>query len=235
MPRATKAKPSTSSRSRSSAASTRSRGRRSKKNTITVDFEGVETGGGKPIADGTHLMYPSKIEEKEGQDSGEPYLNWTWKVNGGKADGAIAYDTTSLQPQALWRLRTILECLGYEVPDGPMDIDYESIAEEKPRCLVEIVNEEYENRDRPRAVGFLPAEEGETGDMDVEEEEEKPTRRSRSSRSQKMKVGSKVKFYDDEEEQDIKGVITEIDGSEATVEDSEGAEWEVNLSELSAA
>jgi hypothetical protein len=47
-------------------------------------------------------------------------------------------------------------------------------------------------------------------------------------------VGSKVKF-EDEDGDDIKGVITELDGEDVTVEDSGGDEWGVLLSELNAA
>ena len=91
---------------------------RKKKNTVSVDFEGVESGGGKPVPDGNYTAALHSVEEKEGESSGEPYLACRWKVVGGKSDGATIFDNISLQPQSLWRFRTILECLGYEVEEA---------------------------------------------------------------------------------------------------------------------
>lgn len=219
--------------------STRSR---KKKGTISVDFEGVESGGGRPVPDGNYNAYINKITEEEGSDSGEPYLHCVWKIGeDSKHAGATIHDNISLQPQSLWRFRTILECIGYEVEDGPMDIDPADILEEI--CGIEVTNEEWEGRDRPRITGFLPAmddmEEEDDGEeeeeYEEEEEDEEPApKKKRRSRAKKIRVGSKVKFAD-EEGDSVKGVIVEMDDDTANVEDSAGDVWEVDLSELEAA
>ena len=126
---------------------------RKKKNTVSVDFEGVESGGGKPVPDGNYTAAMHSVEEKEGETSGEPYLSCRWKIVGGKADGATVFDNISLQPQSLWRFRTILECLGLEVEEGPMDIDIDELVGEE--CGVEVTNEEWEGKDKPRITGFM--------------------------------------------------------------------------------
>lgn len=227
--------------------STRSRSR-AKKNSISVDFEGIESGGGRPIPDGQYTASLSKCTQEEGQESGEAYLSFKWKMESGKAKGAIAFDNLSLQEQSLWRLRTALECLGMEVPEGVMDIDLDEII--GLECEVEIVNEEWEGRDRPRVVGYSSIggseeeyeeeveEETEPEPDEEEAEEEEPKRGSkkkrRSSRPRKLKLGSKVKFQDEDEEY-VRGVITSIEDDSAMVEDSSGSEWEVEVSELEAA
>lgn len=243
----------------------RSRSRSKKKTgTISVDFEGVESGGGRPVPDGMYLGAPTKITEEEGEDSGEPYLAFRWKTEEGlsrgtkKGVGGIVFDNVSLQPQSLWKLRTILECMGYEVEDGPMDVDIEDLVGEQ--CGIEVTNEEWEGRDRPRITGFAPPEgEGESEEEEEEpeeeeeedyeeeeepeeeeeepeeEEEEKPSRKKKGkSRSKKLRVGSKVKFKDEEGDW-VKGVITEKDDDVVVVEDSAGDSWEVDESELKAA
>ena len=243
MPRKTAT--STPSRSRPSKGRTSSsRGRRGKKGSVSVDFDGVESGGGIPVADGTYLARPTKASEDEGSDSGQPYISWKWKIKEkGPAEGAVVWDNTSLQPQALWRLRTLLECLGYEVPDGLMDVPYEEICEdEEVECYIEITNENYEGKDKPRVTGFLPAS-ADIGSPEKEEEEEeeeeeppkksKKSKKTKKSSKAKFRVGSKVKFKD-EEGDTVKGMITETDGETATVEDSKGDEWDVGIEELSA-
>tara|TARA_R110002126_G_scaffold54613_1_gene147823 strand:- start:1125 stop:1838 length:714 start_codon:yes stop_codon:yes gene_type:complete len=235
---------------RAKAASKKKTRSRKKKGTFSVDFEGVESGGGRPVPDGQYNAMITKITEEEGQNSGEPYLHAVYKVQGGKCDGATIHDNISLQPQSLWRLRTILECIGYEVEDGPMDIDPSDILEET--LGVEVTNEDWEGRDRPRITGFTGAdEEGEEEEEDEdpeeeeeedpeeeeveeEEEDEPPKKKKRKSRAKKIRVGSKVKFADEEGDY-VKGVIVDMDDDTANVEDSAGDVWEVDVSELEAA
>ena len=219
---------------------------RKKKNTVSVDFEGVESGGGKPVPDGNYTAKLHAAEEQEGESSGEPYLSCRWKIVGGKCDGATVFDNISLQPQSLWRFRTILECLGLDIEEGPMDIDVDDLIGEE--CGVEVTNEEWEGKDKPRITGFMSEgeeeeeeeedeEEEEEEDEEEEEEEEEPApkkKRKGKGRAKKIREGSKVTFTD-EEGDTVKGVVTEIDDETAYVEDSAGDTWEVELSELKAA
>ena len=219
--------------------------RSKKKNTLSVDFEGVESGGGKPVPDGNYNAALNAVEEKEGETSGEPYLSCRWKIVGGKSDGATVFDNISLQPQSLWRFRTILECLGYEIEEGPMDIDLDDVIGEE--CGIEVTNEEWEGKDKPRITGFMSEGEEEEEEEEPEEEEEeepeeeeedeppkKKKRKSRAKKPKKIRVGSKVSF-EDEEGDTIKGVVTEIEDESVWVEDSAGDSWEVDVSELKAA
>lgn len=226
----------------------RARKPRKKKGVIRVDFTDVETGGGKPVPDGEYTARLAKVEEREGESSGEPYLSCQWKIVGGKSDGATVYDNISLQPQSLWRFRTILECLGLETEDGEMDISTEDMVDSE--CLIEVTNEEYDGKDKPRITGFLSSddeddegddeeeeedgEEEEEDEPDEEEEEEAPKKRSRKPRAKKIRVGSKVKF-EDEEGDTVKGVVTDMDDDAVWVEDSSGDVWEVGADEVTAA
>ena len=100
-----------------------SRARGKKAGVISVNFEGVESGGGRPVPDGDYTATLTKLTQEEGQSSGEPYLHCVWKVTSGNAAGASIHDNISLQPQSLWRFRTLLECMGFEVEEADMDID----------------------------------------------------------------------------------------------------------------
>lgn len=224
------------------------------KKKLSVNFEGVEAGGGSAIPDGTYSFEIVSIEEKESSE-GNPYLSAKMKITEGKHKGATAYDNFSLQPQALWKLRTLLEVLGYEVPEGEMEIEIEDLVGEKFDGV--ITNEKYEGKNRPRITQFIslgteeeeaeeeeesddePEEEEEEEEEAEEEEEEKPKGKASKKTvgkkaAPKFKVGAKVTFRD-EKNKLVKATVTAVNGDTVQVVDSKEEEWEVDASELEAA
>ena len=147
------------------------RGRRGK-NVVSVDFTDVESGGGIPTPDGYYVAEIVKAETEVSQN-GNDMITVRWKTN----MGSNVYDRFVLVPQSLWVLRTALECMGFDVPDGPMDFDVDDLVGNS--CGIEITNEEYEEKDQPRVTGYLPPETAEqymeeSGVTVPEEEEEAP-------------------------------------------------------------
>lgn len=96
------------------------RSRKAKKSTISIDFTGVETSGN--IREGRQLLTIVEAELKTSESSGNDYINFKIKGNGGNM-----YHTCSLQAQALFNLRGILEAAGQEVPDGPLELDLDEL------------------------------------------------------------------------------------------------------------
>lgn len=152
------------------------RGRRGKANVITVDFTDVEAGGGMPTPDGYYVAEIMSAE-LEASQAGNDMVVVRWKTN----IGSTVFDRFVLVPQSLWVLRTALNCMGYDTPDGPFDFDPDDMVGNK--CGLEIVNEEYEEKDQPRVTGYLTEEiaeqyveeqGGEIPEDDGEEEEEEP-------------------------------------------------------------
>jgi hypothetical protein len=226
---------------------------------LSLDFEGVKSGGGMAVADGNYLAYPEEVTEEEGESSGEPYLKFKWKIVGPKSKGAVIWDNCSLQPQALWRLKTILELFGEDVPDGAMELDVDDLIGEEHTIGIEVTNENYKGKAQPRITGFSDPD-GAKEEGEEEEEEEKPKSKKDKGKSKekddddddddgddddkgkgkkdeklgkkpKIKVGSKVRFEDDDGKSH-KGTVTEIDGDEAKVEDKDGDEWEIDVDDL---
>lgn len=138
--------------------------------TISIDFEGVESGSGQISKEGQYLVEIQEVEEKTSESSGEPYLAWRFQVASKKQKGRVVYHNTSLQPQALFNLRGLLEAMGTEVPDGEMDLNLSDFVGEQ--VGVEIEMEEYNGKDKPRIVGFLTTDSIEEGSSDDEDEEE---------------------------------------------------------------
>lgn len=227
-----------------------------KSRTVSVDFEGVEAGG-RACPDGTYEAEITSAVEEE-SSSGNDMIVAKWKILSGKGKGAVIWDNLSLVPQALWRLKGLLEALEVEVPDGSMDLDLDDLIGQK--STVEVTNEDYDGKKRPRITGYgTPGEAEEESEEEPEEEEEKPAAKKKSSKKAepeeepeeeedpparnvkkkgsakpKFKEGSKVTF-EDEDGKTIKASIVEIDGDSATVEDRGGDQYELDVADLEAA
>ena len=187
-----------------------------KRNGISINLAGVEAGGRK-VPEGEYIVEVTSFEEKE-SSNGNPGLSWKWKVVEGDYKGATIWDNTSLLPQALWRLKNLLDCLGIDT-SGEVNLVAKEILGK--RALVEISIETYQGKERSRITQFLKGVGG-----------------SGTSRSTPAPVayppkGSKVTF--DFEGSPMDGVVTSNDGKKAIVlveVDGGKEEWELSPSEL---
>ena len=212
---------------------------------VEVDFSGVESGG-KAVPDGTYRVEVVEITEEESSE-GHAYLKWKFRVVEGDSKGAILYENTSLQPQALWKLKGLLEVLGEEVPDSVMKLDLADYVD--GQLTVEVVNETYEGKDRPRVGQYgaadaapskssskkKPATDEDEEEEEEDEEEEKPAKvkkKTKAAAEPEFSKGQRVKFTDDEGKTQ-KGKIVAVDGDSATVQVGED-EWEIEVSDLTA-
>jgi flagellar biosynthesis GTPase FlhF len=183
-----------------------------KGNVVSVDFTGVESGG-RACPDGTFKAEITAAAEEE-SSTGNPMVVAKFKILNGKGKGALIYDNLSLQPQALFRLKALCEAVGIEA-EGAADIDLDDLVGQE--ILVDVENETYEGKKRPRAVGYAAidseaeeeeseddadseeeeeSEESEEEEDDAEEEEEKPKKSSKVK-----KKGKAVKEEEEEEEE----------------------------------
>lgn len=140
---------------------------------VTIDFEGVESGGGKiHVPEGDYKFEVTEIKTKKGSESGKPVLFFLLKLNSGpkKGNGKTLHHSCSLQKQALWNLRNLLEACGKEVPSKPVKIDLDKLI--GLEGAVSIVDGEYEGKTTSEVATFYPLSDfGNTGD-DIEEEPE---------------------------------------------------------------
>ena len=225
--------------------------KKSKRKGLSVNFEGVESGG-KAVPDGHYPVTVESVELTESSEGNE-YLKWVFKINAGPSKGAKIWDNTSLQPQALWRLKGLLEVLGEDDLDGDFELDTDKYVGEE--LALEITNEEYQGKEKPRVTGFLAElpkggkkgkeeeneEEEETEEEEAEEEEApaKPAKKKKAASKDddddesELKKGSKVTFKD-ENGRKQSGKIVSVDGDTATV-DVKGEDWELDISDLEAA
>ena len=168
--------------------------RKSKKGRIvSVDFEGVE--GRTVIPEGEYVVKVVEVEEGE-SNNGNAKLSWKFEIIDGEYEGKFLYYTSSLVKEALWRLRSLLEALGAEVPDSEMDIDLDELIDAEVNVSVEL--DTYEGKKQSKIVDFWG--EGE------QEEEEKPKKGKKKKDEEEeeeeksSKKGKKGKKKKDEEE-----------------------------------
>lgn len=135
---------------------------------VKVDFTGVE--GAVKLADDDYHVKCVEVS-METSESSNKYLAWVFRTV--EDDKGPLYYNTSLQPQALWNLRNLLETFGLEVPDGPMDLDLKAMPGNEMIAVVE--NETYEGKKRPKIVDFMPVDGTEVGEGGEAGEDEVPS------------------------------------------------------------
>jgi hypothetical protein len=173
----------------------------------SVDFTDVESGG-RTITDGWARGRVKAAVWKESQSSDNEMIEVQWMAERGK-EKATVYDNMVNTPSALWKMKTMLEACGIEVPEGAMDVDAGELVDLE--CDIEIVNEEFDNRDRPRIVGFAetgthtedggsPKEGAE--DPEAEEEEEAPKRKRKTSEKEEEEEEPEEEPEEEEEEEE---------------------------------
>ena len=141
---------------------------------LSVDFTGVESGGAQfvRVPEGDYGLKIKKVEGKKGEDSGKPYLLFTFEITQGnkKGTGKKITHTCSMQPKALWNLKNLLEACGMKVPSSAVKIDLDKLVGKECGCT--ITDDEYEGRKKSVISVIFPISDlGSTSD-DGEELEE---------------------------------------------------------------
>jgi len=212
-----------------------------KSRNVKVDLSDVDTDGPGVVPDDDYLIAVKKVEEKEGESSGEPYLNWQLKIKKGDHKGKILYHITTLQPQGLFNLRKTLEAGGIEIPSRAMDLDLDEL--ENLEFMVTTEQEEYKGKNRSRVIDTYPV----GGEKSSEDDDEAPTPKKKSKdeddespapkkkgKKAKFEEGQKVKFEVDGDDMVGKIVSVSEEDSKATIK-VKGEEWDVDFSDLEAA
>lgn len=141
--------------------------KRKKSGSVTVNMEGVESGG-RTIDDGWAKGRIKEAELTTSSNDNEMF-NIKWEATRGKVKATV-FDHIVLTPNALWKLRNLLEACGVDVPEGDMTVSEEDLVDLE--CMIEITNEEYEGKERPRVTAYKAEGDAEEEDDEEEDEEE---------------------------------------------------------------
>ena len=140
---------------------------------ITVDFTGVEAGGGRVrIPEGDYGMKITEIKTKKGEESGKNYLLLSFKMTSGdkKGVGKTVTHVCSLKTAALWNFRNLLEACGKQVAPKSLKIDLDKLV--GLECAGTVIDDEYEGKKKSVITAFFPLEDlGNTSESGAELEE----------------------------------------------------------------
>ena len=136
--------------------------RKGRNDSVNVDLSGVESSR-KTIPEGTYTLTVNAVNQKNSSNN-NPMIAFEFEVADGPYKGAPLYENCSLQPQALFKLKSVLEALGFEIPNKAFDLNLRDLI--GLTCEVEVGHEVYEGKKRARILEYL------TPDLDDEEDEE---------------------------------------------------------------
>lgn len=129
------------------------------KRVVTVDFEGVESGGGRVrVPEGDYGLKIAKVVNKVGTDSKKPYLSIDFKLTKGDKKGVgktLTGHSCSLQKQSLWNLRNLLESCGKQVPSKAVKLDLDKMIGWE--CAGTVIDDQpYEGKIKSIISAFFP-------------------------------------------------------------------------------
>lgn len=143
------------------ATKNRRRGREG--SSVNLDLSGVEVSR-RAIPEGTYAVVVNKAELTKSRE-GNNMIKMEFEVTEGPHKGAKLFENCSLQPQALFKLKSVMLALGMNIPEGSFDLDTNDLV--GLNCEVGVGHETYEGKKRARILEYINAEEA-----DEEEEEE---------------------------------------------------------------
>ena len=227
---------------------TKSRNGRSS-SSVNVDLSGVEASR-KAIPEGTYEVVVNEATQKNSRD-GNPMIAFEFEVAEGAHKGAKLYENCSLQPQALFKLKSVLLALGMNIPNKAFDLNLRDLV--GLTCEVEVGHEVYEGKKRARILQYNDPEEAREDDSDEDDEESvedklseldfdelKDLAKDLDISASDIKKAKKAKalielIMDSADEDDILEALGEDSDDEDEEEDDEDQDYsEMSLAELKA-
>ena len=148
------------------ATKNRRRGREG--SSVNLDLSGVEVSR-RAIPEGTYAVVVNKAELTKSRE-GNNMIKMEFEVTEGPHKGAKLFENCSLQPQALFKLKSVMLALGMNIPEGSFDLDTNDLV--GLNCEVEVGHETYEGKKRARILEYINAEEADEEEEDSDDSDE---------------------------------------------------------------
>lgn len=196
------------------------------KRTVRVDFTNAGQTRFTP-PEGDYLVEIAKINSGE-SSSGNDQLEMDFVVLDGKHKDKQFRQWFSLVDQALWKLAGVLRSAGVDIPEEPVDLDFDDI--EGRKLQVTIQHREYNGDIKADIADSASLEEA-----DDEEEEEKPAKKSskKSDDDEKPARRSRRSAKNDDDDDEIPELkkstrkskkLPKLSGDEVSDMDEDGLE-----------
>jgi flagellar biosynthesis GTPase FlhF len=176
----------------------RGRGRGKKaSSSVTVNFDGVESKRKTPAEDD----YRVKVAEvtKEESSAGNDMIVFVFEIVKGDFKGAKLWLHCPLTEESLWKLRSVLECLGVEVPDDELEIEFSELIDLE---MMAVVHHETYQGSKQAKIGDFYAVDAEPDEEEEEDEEEEDTKKSSKKKPAKKKPAKDEEDEEEDEEEE---------------------------------
>ena len=147
---------------------TKNRRRGREGSSVNLDLSGVEVSR-RAIPEGTYAVVVNKAELTKSRE-GNNMIKMEFEVTEGPHKGAKLFENCSLQPQALFKLKSVMLALGMNIPNGSFDLDTNDLV--GLNCEVEVGHETYEGKKRARILEYINAEESDEEEEDPDDSDE---------------------------------------------------------------
>lgn len=138
---------------------------------VNVDLSGVETSR-KTIPEGVYTLVVDSATQKSSQ-GGNPMIVFEFSVAEGKYQGSKLYENCSLQPQALFKLKSVLIALGLDIPNKAFDLDLKDLI--GMTCEADVGHEVYEGKKKARILEYIDPSDSDSDEDDSEDEDDDDT------------------------------------------------------------
>lgn len=135
---------------------------------VNVDLSGVETSR-KTIPEGVYTLVVDSATQKSSQ-GGNPMIVFEFSVAEGKYQGSKLYENCSLQPQALFKLKSVLIALGLNIPNKAFDLDLKDLI--GMTCEADVGHEVYEGKKKARILEYIDPSDSDSDEDDSEDEDD---------------------------------------------------------------
>lgn len=138
---------------------------------VNVDLSGVETSR-KTIPEGVYTLVVDSATQKNSQ-GGNPMIVFEFSVAEGKYQGSKLYENCSLQPQALFKLKSVLIALGLDIPNKAFDLDLKDLI--GMTCEADVGHEVYEGKKKARILEYIDPSDSDSDEDDSGDEDDDDT------------------------------------------------------------
>lgn len=138
---------------------------------VNVDLSGVETSR-KTLPEGVYTLVVDSATQKSSQ-GGNPMIAFEFSVAEGKYQGSKLYENCSLQPQALFKLKSVLIALGLDIPNKAFDLDLKNLI--GMTCEADVGHEVYEGKKKARILEYIDPSDSDSDEDDSEDEDDEDT------------------------------------------------------------
>lgn len=191
----------------------RSKGSAGSADVFVIDFskEVEGGGGGTRVPENDYRLKILKAKKIRASEKDTPGIAVTVKIAEGKFEGKKITDRLWITPKSLWRIRSLLEALGMEVPKKALKIPVKKLIGQEVGATI-IDDDPYNGRIRSKIGDWIDLET--LADLDDEDEDEDDDELDEDEEDTDDEEDDEEEDEDEEDEDEDEDDLSEMDRKE---------------------